>query len=222
MMVNFVTAQSWDIAELGGYGIPGSNTFREIFKKVNFVDLNDVEGSAYNDSIYKTATFYYKDNQKIAECLSRYNGYSDEIEMMNSNGTFGSLKKVDFLRVNLNSKLFVVSSSPDFKNGESGFFIEKVINEKCSLYFKESKSFIKAIPAKSGYHTATKSKFVDESNYYIKFGNGALRKIPQSKSKLLKLFPDKRDNLKAYISENKIDLKKESDIIKLINYYNTL
>ena len=142
--------------------------------------------------------------------------------MMNLNGEIGVLKKVDFLKVNLNGKVFVVTNSADFKNGENGFFIEKVVNANCTLYFKESKSIKKGEPAKSGYHTATKSKYIDESNYYIKFETGGLDVMSTSKSKLLKQFPNQQDNLKTYISDNNIDLNKESDIIKLINYYNTL
>tara|TARA_R110002050_G_scaffold18755_7_gene54450 strand:+ start:10357 stop:11073 length:717 start_codon:yes stop_codon:yes gene_type:complete len=219
---NLINAQSWEMEAFGTNGISGANAYRELFKKLNYVDRSNIEGSPYNDSIYKTATFYYKDNQKIAECLTRYNAYTDELEMMNTNGDIGVLQKVDFLRVSLNNKLYIALNSPNYKKGENRFFIEKVVHEKYSLYYRESKSLKEGVPAKSGYHTATTSKFINNSEYYIKFNNGPLDEAPLTKSKLLKKFPNHQKTLKTYFLDNNINLKKESDLINLVNYYNSL
>jgi hypothetical protein len=56
--------------------------------------------------------------------------------------------------------------------------------------------------------------------YWIKTGEKMESFL--SERQLLKLYPDIEDQLKGYIKKNKLKFEKESDMVRLITFYNTL
>lgn len=50
----------------------------------------------------------------------------------------------------------------------------------------------------------------------------APKKLKKSKKQVLGLFPEADDELSAYIKAEKLDLKKEEDLIKLLKYRDSL
>ena len=58
-----------------------------------------------------------------------------------------------------------------------------------------------------------------ETTYYFKLGQ---RLVTVSKSQSIKLFPDQKSKIKNYINQQNIDFKKQSDLLKLTEFLNTL
>ena len=63
-------------------------------------------------------------------------------------------------------------------------------------------------------------KVIDDSQFWICKNN--VMSVFETKRQFLKIFPDKENELKKFISKNNIDFKKGEDVIKLINYCNEL
>ena len=65
------------------------------------------------------------------------------------------------------------------------------------------------------------AKFVESSpNYYFE-KDGVVKPLPAKKKDLLKAYAQNGKALKSYMKENKISLKKESDLVKLAGYLAT-
>ena len=67
----------------------------------------------------------------------------------------------------------------------------------------------------------SKDKISINSSYYVD-RDGNLEEIKLKKSKVLKLMSDKKDELKSFLSENKLSFKEEGDIKKIFSYYNSI
>ena len=111
-----------------------------------------------------------------------------------------------------------------FRKGYSGegvsadAFLEVLADGKTTLLKKTSKKIFD----RKGYSSATIDREVQESEeYYIATGN-KLTKVKKTKGSLLAAMPGKADDLQSYIKTNALNLRNDSDIIKLVDHYNSL
>ncbi|MBD1397234.1 hypothetical protein H9Q13_08665 [Pontibacter sp. JH31] len=80
----------------------------------------------------------------------------------------------------------------------------------------------KKIFDRKNYSSATINREVQEAeDYYVATGNKVV-KVKKTKSSLLAAMPDKADYLESYIKSNSLILRNDSDMAKLVAYYNTL
>ncbi|WP_431164454.1 hypothetical protein [Tenacibaculum halocynthiae] len=114
-------------------------------------------------------------------------------------------------------------------NVENRFFInineqfyEKITDGKISLLKKYSGKLKKPIINKMTNQQVKPAEYVKIVNYYSYIQNKKLEKIKLKKSNISKLITQKKDQVKAYIKKNKLTYKEEGDIVKIINYYNSL
>ena len=57
---------------------------------------------------------------------------------------------------------------------------------------------------------------------YLSLDNTNAMKVPTSKKKFYKLFTSNSKEIKDFIKKNKLSIKDEKDILKVLNYYRTL
>ena len=69
--------------------------------------------------------------------------------------------------------------------------------------------------------TSTPDKYVDVKRVFFKKGN-EVTETKLSKKQFYKLFDDKSNLIKAYVSKNRMSLKDDKNLQKILNYYNTL
>lgn len=64
-------------------------------------------------------------------------------------------------------------------------------------------------------------QYTKVSTYYTT-SNSKLKKIKNNKKHVLKLFKDKKEQIKKYASDNNLSYKKDYDLAKIFEYYNSL
>ena len=69
--------------------------------------------------------------------------------------------------------------------------------------------------------TKEKSRFKTIDDYFIEKDNNTEKFIPSKKS-ISVIFSKKAPEVKKYIKQNKLSLKKENDLIDIFNYYNQI
>ena len=79
-----------------------------------------------------------------------------------------------------------------------------------------------ASPPQSSYDNGTKAMFSNKAYLYASIHGEPMQELPEKTADFLKLFPQNAEALKLFLSKNKLNLKKEGDMRKAINYYNTL
>ena len=185
-------------------------------------DYSDIpaEGSPYLVDKYVLGEIFM-DGELQKKSLMRYNAFRDEFEIKENDGSNPTLLKRPYISVSLSTKKFVILDFEDEGKLKQGYF--NPLNQGSTiLYFRPKKKLTKAKEPKAGLESFVPARYVDDSDYYLKKGNNPAKKIKLNKSKILDFFQDKSSELKTYINENKLKLKTEAEVIKLLDYYNSI
>lgn len=160
------------------------------------------------------------------EFTGRYNAFSDYFEL-DKNGQkryFNPSKKYRF-DVIFKDKNVLYKSFYNHNLGRNSFY--KVLSEKNQSFLlcKESIKYIPEKKPKNSYESYKAARFSrNKDKYFILFDKSEnIKEIPTRKSKFFKMFESKKANkIKIYIKENQKNIKKESDLVDIFNYYLTL
>jgi hypothetical protein len=162
--------------------------------------------------------------------LYRHNAFNDEIEIRSANladTTVSSLIIVRNIWVQdgqTNKKMGVMTFQNDDETLRNGYLYPIVNEGKYQLYFKNQVKFTEGtIPANS-FVRPTPNRFSHFRRYFLKLDDKEIAfQLNKSKSSLLKhLDKDSRDKAKVFMKENKISMKDEEDLSKLVDYLNSL
>ncbi len=199
--------------------------FRKLLNKEikdNPISLEDIKGSPYMDDKFKLGSIFVNDSL-IEKSLIRYNIYSDEIEIKENNELF-SLLKIDNSSVIINEqKITYRKYLTDSGKIEGGYFVLLFKGEFLNLYKKLRCKLSSPIKAPTPNQKNRAAKFLTYTDYYVKFNEKSKFKKIKSKQKfILELMNDRKDVIKKLIQEEKIDFKKENDLISIFKEYNNL
>ncbi len=208
-----------------------TNQFTEHIDRFNENDIYDIkdpstyEGTPYNNYNFLIGNVYLN-NEIISKGIGlRYNIYNDEIEvkesLQNDNSDIKSLTKSSDINVSiLNTSYVFLPIGQPLSIG--GYFKVSYRGDNLILYKKLQKKFY---PPKKAATSLTKdilATFIDRHNYYLVSNEGKYFEIPNSKNKFLKLFVENKEAVKNYIKEGNIDINKEKDLVRLVNYIDGL
>ena len=111
-----------------------------------------------------------------------------------------------------------------FRRGYSGdgltpdAFLEVLADGNAVLLKRTTKKIFD----RKNYSSATINREVQEAeDYYVATGNKVV-KVKKTKNSMLAAMPEKADYLELYIKSNALNLRNDSDMAKLVAYYNTL
>ncbi len=111
------------------------------------------------------------------------------------------------------------SGYPKIDAQDENYFYQVYTEGKIELLAKKYK-YISSV--KDSYTGEIAKDFVDGAVVLYVFTNNAMQPFRGSKNTVLELMKDKEKPISDFIDANKINFKKIPDLIKLINYYNTL
>lgn len=187
------------------------------------IDESDIEGSKYLNDYYQRAEISTYPNQVF---FIRYNLLTDQMEFQGKDGVvyvFNSRQDdVEITFVNIN-KTYKSLMYIDKNNKVSGYFLP--LNDgKHEILKKQKVVYVEKKASKTGYDKARPAEFKRLSEvYFIKTENADLVvEMPKNKKKFAALFPEDKLEILNFIKTNNIKLSKDSDLIKLINYINSI
>lgn len=185
----------------------------------NYEYKHKTEGSPYLNKSFLHA----KVSDKISNALMRYNAYDDEFEFINSNNDTLVLNKsasigtITFTALNTNYQLVDFVDKSGRMN--SGYLIKLHEKNELVLYKRQKVNYYEAKAATSSYERNSPARFSPaKDSFFLKNKEGVLTELPSNKKGLLKLFPEKKAVVEAFIKQNDIDFDKELDWIKLIDF----
>lgn len=158
----------------------------------------------------------------------RYNAYNDIIEIQKSANEIEALYKdlVDVTVTILNKSYRAYDYKDTSTNAQKRGYFVVVSNGEAGqkpLLIKERIIFIEKKPAKSSYNQTKPAQYKRKSDqYYTLNDNGSAINLPSNKKDLANAFPKHTKDVLNFIKSNKIKTSKQEDLIKLINYINTL
>ena len=179
-------------------------------------------GSPYIDKNFQPVLItQHKDKVYSA----RYNACNGEMEVKINDKKIIALDNIADLEVLFtfsNKKYRTISYITKNENSKRGFLVVISENNNYTLLKEENVQFYEKVKAASSYHKDKPANFKrGNDNYYLKLSDKTIF-IPLKKKDLLKVFPDKANELKSFIKKNKLNPKNEEELIKIIKYIYTL
>lgn len=187
------------------------------------IDWENVKGSPYLYEKYKVGTFFVGD-KSYGNVLMRLNTYTDEIELLpEEGGEAEALMKVANSKLTFENKTLKVYAYNDEEGYEKqGYFLVLSESESVSLLLRKKCVFSPNEKALTANQADRAAKFTQYDRYFIvKDGSKPIEIAPKKKA-IIKLFPEKADEIKKYIKSEKLKLKRQEDLAKLITYIGTL
>jgi hypothetical protein len=174
----------------------------------------DYKGSPYLYENFVPGTL--KINKEVFNVSIRYNAYQDEFEMKNAKDEIVAVLKKSDVDVQMGNQIYKLLNY----NNKLTYFEILSDGVNMRLLKKDIKKFMEAKEAENSYSSAKPAKFVLETNYYLQ-SNNSITPVKLNKKSILAQF-DKKAEVTKFIKLNKLRLKTEDDIKKLLIYYNTL
>jgi len=187
-----------------------------------------ITGSPFWKPDFQMATIIDVNNQVVGKSFSKLNLYSNELYFITPKGELrvaapGKVRKVVFYKGKdtTSEVVAVFETNPSFiteKNPNEDAYVQVLNNGEIQL-LKHNQIVLMSGDSLMG--TYKRYYFLEQVNYYLinKAGkNTHFRKL--SKSNILETL-SVEDSLKAWIKQNSINFKKEEDVIRFLNYYNT-
>jgi hypothetical protein len=114
---------------------------------------------------------------------------------------------------------------PMFLNGFEGIdggsnrtFYQVLSTGKVKLLKRE----VKTLESRSDFASNSNFKQINTKVYYYVAMDTKITRLKNDKKSLMAAFPGQEDRVKKFIAENDIDWTYDGDLIKLVEYYNTL
>ena len=185
----------------------------------------DINGSAYLFPDFKFATIELADGRKYANVKARLNLVEHEVNFIASNGEEGYIGKgmVKSFLINDTTRQGIKTYS--FQTGFSKtdnqtviHFYQILASGKIALV----KSINKNIEERLNELSGEKSKeFAVRENLYLLIG-GELKRVKKEASFFISAMEDKKELVSQFISSNKLNFKTEDQLLRVVEYYNSL
>jgi hypothetical protein len=186
----------------------------------------DITGSPFINTEWVPATITLSKGKEIGPIPVKLNIESNELYFRDSTGKEmiafeGLVKKIDCLNFYSGDSIRYV-----FKNGYPGidkqnenYYYQVFTEGKIELLAKRSKYIRTVKDELSGEIT---KEFVEGVTLLYVYAFGIMQAFHPNKSFVTSLLEDKEQAINTFISTNKINFKKNADLIKLFNYYEGL
>lgn len=191
------------------------------------VSAQQIKGSPFLVDNFQKSNIYVND-QLLGSFYSRFNAYSQEIEIKKTNleeEQYKALVKDENIRVVFDDKELQYASFID-EDGTitQDYLITKLSGSNYNLYQRYIVKYVEGKEAANSMVNAIPARFSNATEYYLKDLNSNLVSyIPTKKSKLLNLFSsDQKMQVAALIKKKGLNLKKESSLVQILTFANTL
>lgn len=186
-------------------------------------NASKIEGSPYLQFMYNQAQV----NDIKQRYYMRYNVFADEFEFISQKNDTLILDKIqDFNKitfVGINKKYELVDYTNSAGKNVKGYLIAKHNRGDFTLYVKENISFYDGKIAKTSLEKDMPARYVKEDNsYYFKNKDRGTVEFPSNKKQLIKLFPEKKNEIETFLKANKVGFDEDYDRIKIIDFLATL
>lgn len=185
-------------------------------------NYSNVSGSPYLFQDWKQGSVVLGDKKRYDNIPIKYDIVRDVLIFKKDNSDAGlefNSEPVEFKFDDLDNTF--LSKRSLFKSSNEGGFLELIYNGKLALFKKHGKRLVK----KREYNSAITEQQIEEFYTYFVLDavSGKSEEIKSLNEKaLLPHFGDKAEEVKKYSASNKLSFKKDADLTKILNYYNSI
>ncbi len=183
-----------------------------------------INGTPFLSDYFDHGILELHDGQKSGSELMRYNIAKDLFEIVRGNDTLILNRPYAVKYIYLDNKVFVFDPKlrENVDRKFNGYF-QLCVDGKLSLFMKRLKklSFDNFVSNYQGGSGTKEYYYIDNVSFIGKISDGEPFLMKSSK-KFIKNLTTHKAEVKAYIKDEKIKFNKEEDLVRLVNYYNSL
>jgi hypothetical protein len=191
---------------------------------VKIKSYNNVEGSVFLNEEWNSGMVKTESDKVYKDLYLKYNQLEDQVyykgtdnESMIFNDPIKEFIFTNFKDIPGNNLVFR-SGYPSAQNSTKKSYFQ-VLTDGNTQFLKRT---LKELIESKEFNSATVNRrFVENQKYYL-YLNGKIVSVKKDKKLLLAALANKQTELNIYISNNILNLKEESNIIKLIDYFNSI
>lgn len=217
----FITCTMTMAAQNLWLGAEGQKFYDElIMRKAARGEIESYEGSPYMNEEFKKATVISSEDMVFEKVPIRYNVYYDLFEVQLEEGIYNLRRGGIVSQVNLEDHRFIYSTY-DYLSSEGEGYLELVMEGEYTLYKQHQVVFKEAEPAQP-YQEAKPAKFEERDPlFYIAHGDKQPVFIRNRRS-LLDIAGKKGKTLKDFIKDERLKIRNEEDMVRAVEYLNSL
>lgn len=202
-------------------GAEGQKYYDElIMRRAARGEIESYEGSPYMNEEFKKATVISSEDMVFEKVPIRYNVYYDLFEVQLEEGIYNLRRGGIVSKVNLEDHRFIYSTY-DYLSSEGEGYLELVMEGEYTLYKQHQVVFKEAEPAQP-YQEAKPAKFEGRDPlFYIAHGDKQPVFIRNRRS-LLDIAGEKEKTLKDFIKDERLKIRNEEDMVRAVEYLNSL
>lgn len=195
---------------------------------MRFTDIKpkseSTKGSVYYNDLWNQGDIYLYSGEMIKNYPLKCDLKNLKVEIKVDTSVkvlnFAAVKKIEWYDKSVNKKTLINCGEFSDFHGIAGFY-ELISDGKIKLLKKTDLAVVEA-----NYNTlmsvgSKASHYEKVAKYYIE-NNGKIREIRKGKHPVLKIMSDKSSQIDLFAKENKLSFKKDTDLEKIFDYYNTL
>lgn len=192
---------------------------RQANRNVNGATMENIEGTPYLTETFANGEIYLDKGKHVVPI--RYNMYNDVIEYNQNNQTYVLDPNDNIKKVQFNDYIFIVEKYESKGKAKHGYFT-LLDSGKVTLLSKKTVIFKERQDVRALESGPTPAKYIRGSDaFFYKIGEGELIKVDNIK-KMIANLPERQAELSQFAKQEKISAKKEEDLRKLVQYYNSL
>jgi len=198
----------------------------EMAKKLSGVnpDYSNVNGTPNIFKEFHKGNFYFSDKTCIADILINYNCYTDVVLFSDGKNNYTTNSQdIDYFTITRGENGPILLFKQVFLSSEKKRIFMQVLYQGESVLFKRyRKEFLKADLDKPYGSNRQRDEYNDYYEYYVSIAGKEPVILKPRKNAVVEIFNAKSDKIDDFIKNEKIDLKNEADLMKLVEHYDKI
>ena len=187
-------------------------------------DYTNVNGTPNIFQQFQKGNFYFSNKTCITDKLINYNCYSDEVLFSDEKNIFtANSKDIDYFTINNGKDGAILLFKQVFlSSGKKRIFMQVIYQGESILFKRYRKEFLKADVGQPYGSNRQVDEYNDYYEYYVSAGGIEPVILKPRKSSVPEIFGDKSELMEDFIKNEKINLKNEQDLVRLIEHFDKL
>ncbi len=189
-------------------------------RSVMETDYSNTIGSPYLVNDWSDGSVSLNNGKVYQNISLKYNEKDDELYFKNDKNepmVFNDLVKSFTIQVD-NRVHFYRNGYPDGLGITNKSYLDVLVNGKVEFLKHNSKT---VIDSKDYTSAVVNRRFMEITKYYL-FISSKIYLLKKDQKYLLSLLHDKEVEVSKLIKDNNLSMKSEADIVKIVNYYNSI
>jgi hypothetical protein len=187
---------------------------------LNDLKMSDIQGTPYLNKEFSPGKIFTSEGTIYENILLRYNAYSDDLEFQKGEDTYNIEPKTIVKRAEFGGAVFCCMKYDLFGKTQNGLF-EVLTEGKATLLIKYTIKFLEKDKVQPFVDTKPARFDAPKKEYYIAFSDLPAKLITNKKS-LLELFGNQKDEMGSFILKNKLSIREDDAMTKIIAHFNSL